>query len=181
VSGGTVAAVTLRVREAVAGDGAAVAELLTVLGYPASNEFALQRLVAFDADPASRVQVAEADGVVVGLVATHVVPRLDADLFSCRIVDLAVSVGHRRQGVGSALVAAAEAEARRSGCRRLDLSSGDWRDDAHAFYERMDSKARRAASYGDCNGLDAYGACGRVEKARRQSSSISSLTVRRHS
>ena len=32
-------------------------------------------------------------------------------------------------------VAAAEAEAHRQSAARLDLSSGDWREDAHAFYQ----------------------------------------------
>lgn len=42
----------------------------------------------------------------------------------------------RPSGAGSALLEAAETEARRHGAPRLDLTSGNWRDDAHAFYER---------------------------------------------
>ena len=48
-----------------------------------------------------------------------------------------VAAPARRSGVGRALIRAAEAKARRHGCPRLDLSSGDWRSDAHAFYEAL--------------------------------------------
>lgn len=34
-------------------------------------------------------------------------------------------------------MAEAEAFARRQGCERIELSSGDHRPDAHAFYERL--------------------------------------------
>ena len=44
---------------------------------------------------------------------------------------------HRRSGVGSALITDVEAHAIAQGARHIDLSSGDWRDDAHAFYERL--------------------------------------------
>lgn len=128
----------IKVRDAVSSDAAVTAALLTELGYPASVDFARERLEHFQADSLSRVQVAEReDGAVVGLVATHVVPRLDTEIASCRVVDIVVAPSQRRTGVGTALILAAEAEARRQDCQRLDLSSGDWRDDAHAFYERL--------------------------------------------
>jgi len=123
-----------------------VAELLIELGYPAPAELAAGRIERFEADPVSRVQVAEVDGAVAGLVATHLVPRLETDALSCRIVALIVAERFRRRGVGSALIEAAEREARLGGARRLDLSSGEWRDDAHAFYEHM-GFATNARSY----------------------------------
>jgi GNAT superfamily N-acetyltransferase len=61
---------------------------------------------------------------------------------SCRIVDLVVAASRRRDGVGSALLAAAEVEARHQDCRRIDLSCGDWRGEAHQFYERMGFESR---------------------------------------
>ena len=115
----------------------AVAGLLGELGYPATTELAAELLAVFAADPRSRVQVAVVDGDVAGLVATHVVPRLDADRRSCRVVDLVVAADHRRAGAGAALIAAAETEARRQDCSRLDLSSAEAREDAHAFYARI--------------------------------------------
>jgi GNAT superfamily N-acetyltransferase len=127
----------LLVREAAPSDAGFVASLLADLGYPVSSEFAADRLAHFERDPGSRVQVAEDGGRVVGLVATHVVPRLDGEMLSCRIVDIVVAANQRRRGVGSALLAAAEAEARRQDCRRVDLTSGEWRAEAHVFYERM--------------------------------------------
>jgi len=130
------------VRDAAQPDAAAVAALLTELGYPASSEFAAGRLAAFAADPTSRVQLVEVAGKAVGLVATHVVPRLDNELLSCRIVDIVVAQDHRNHGLGRRLIAAAETEARRQGCRRVDLSSGDWRDAAHAFYLRLGFETR---------------------------------------
>ena len=42
-------------------------------------------------------------------------------------------------------MAAAEAEALAHGSRRLDLSSGDWRAVAHAFYERSGFERRAQA------------------------------------
>jgi GNAT superfamily N-acetyltransferase len=136
---------TAELRDATPGDAEAIAALLSELGYPVSATTAAELLAAFADDPRSRVQIAAIAGEVVGLVATHVVPRLDADARSCRIVDLVVAERHRRRGVGAALLDAAETEAHHHDCGRLDLTSGDWRGDAHAFYTRMGFESRARA------------------------------------
>lgn len=112
---------------------------------PVSAEAAAAHIARFADDPASRLQVAERDEGLVGLVGTHIVPRLDDDGFTCRITDIVVTAAHRRRGIGSALMTAAEQEARKAGAPRLDLSSGEWRADAHAFYTRHGFETRARA------------------------------------
>jgi GNAT superfamily N-acetyltransferase len=131
------------IRDATASDAEAIAHLLAELGYPTSAEAAVAAVARFARSRASRLQVAEAspEGVV-GLVATHIVPRLDDDALSCRITDIVVCSAHRRSGVGSILMRAAEREARKAGAPRLDLSSGEWRADAHAFYTSQGFETR---------------------------------------
>lgn len=132
------------VRDASGGDARAVARLLVEMGYPTTREAAAAHIERFARDHASRLQVADLRGAeqVVGLVATHIVPRLDDDAFTCRVTDIVVALAQRRTGIGSALLAAAELDARRAGAPRLDLSSGDWRPDAHAFYIRHGFETR---------------------------------------
>ncbi|HIP79032.1 MAG TPA: GNAT family N-acetyltransferase, partial [Kiloniellaceae bacterium] len=48
----------------------------------------------------------------------------------------------RGGGIGQALLAHAEAEARREGCAALRLNSGLWREDAHRFYEAFGLQKR---------------------------------------
>jgi GNAT superfamily N-acetyltransferase len=67
------------------------------------------RLQRFAADPSSRVILAEREGEVAGLVATHVVPRLEEDESLCRVIAIVVAERHRRAGVATALLAAAAA------------------------------------------------------------------------
>ncbi|WP_432510886.1 GNAT family N-acetyltransferase [Kineococcus sp. SYSU DK001] len=124
----------MSIRDADDSDAAAVAALLAEMGYPTTESSARAHIQRFSAPPSSRLQLAEHDGDVVGLVATHLVPRMDDDAVTCRVTDLVVSSRLRRGGIGSALLAAAEAHARSAGAPRLDLSSGDWREEAHAFY-----------------------------------------------
>lgn len=146
-SGWLTARVNIEMRDASMEDSASIAGLLSEMGYPTSPDAAAARIERFTGDSSSRLLVATLGaGGVVGLVATHIVPRLDDDGLTCRITDIVVSMAHRRTGVGSALMAAAEREARRVGAPRLDLSSGDWRVDAHAFYSRH-GFASRARSF----------------------------------
>jgi len=124
------------VRDARPDDAPDVASLLGELGYPATRTEGHEYVRHFQAMPYSRLQLAEVDQKAVGLVATHVVPRLNADRRSCHITEIVVLQSHRRLGIASRVLAAAEEEARRHGAPRLDLSSADDRQDAHGFYRR---------------------------------------------
>ena len=127
---------TPRIRDAEPGDARGVAVLLTVLGYPTTEDEAREHIERFSDEPASRLQVAiEKDGdEPIGLVATHLTPRLNRELRTCRVTEVVVDPSWRRAGVGRRLLAAAEDEARVRGADLIDLTSGDWREDAHDFY-----------------------------------------------
>ena len=123
-------------RDADPGDSRAIAALLGILGYPATEGEAREHVERFSADPGSRLQVAaDEDGdEPIGLVATHLIPRLNRELWTCRVTELVVDPSWRRAGVGRALLAAVEEEAQLRGATLIDLTSGAWREEAHSFY-----------------------------------------------
>ncbi len=67
----------LVIREAGIEDAEPVSVLLAELAYPSTDEATRRHILRFSDDPASRLVLAESDGKVVGLIATHIVPRLD--------------------------------------------------------------------------------------------------------
>ena len=124
------------IRDAGVADAAAIARLLTQLGYPsdaAAVEERLDRLRIVG----DRVVVAELEGAVVGLAHLQVTPAIEHDLPVGKLGALVVDESHRGHGVGRALVEAVEREARLRGCGLLFLTTSERRDDAHAFYERI--------------------------------------------
>jgi ribosomal protein S18 acetylase RimI-like enzyme len=124
----------LAIREARIEDAGGVSVLLGELDYPSTDEAARCHIQRFIEDPASRLMLAESADRVVGLIATHIVPRLDSDERTCRITDIVVLASHRRRGVATHLLEAACDHAMAVGAPRLDLSSGEWRAEAHGFY-----------------------------------------------
>ena len=130
-------AARVTVRDARAGDSAAIAGLLGELGYPAGPEAAGRRLVGIRKAGGSRVLVATVGRRVVGVVGLHVMPLLHRDHKLCRVLALCVSVDFTRQGVGTRLMCAAESVARRAGCHRMELTTAPERTAAHAFYRRL--------------------------------------------
>jgi GNAT superfamily N-acetyltransferase len=109
-------------------------------------ERARQAIAGAIADKKSAVLVAEQRGDLLGLCTAYL--ELDSVRFGqrCWVEDLAVSPGHRSEGIGGALLDAAGEWARERGATHLELDTGVAREDAQRFYERRDP-ATKGFSY----------------------------------
>jgi GNAT superfamily N-acetyltransferase len=125
------------IRSARPDDALAVAELLAALGYPSPVAHIERRIADCAASTDTGVFVAESVQRVVGLISFHRIPLFHADGFLGRITSLVVAPDYRQRGIGRLLVAAAEKFAWAHGCIRVEVTSGDHRADAHAFYEHL--------------------------------------------
>jgi ribosomal protein S18 acetylase RimI-like enzyme len=111
--------------------------LLDQLGYPAAVAQVRARLERVAASAAASTWVAERGGEVVGLVGIEVSPSLEHDDDVAKVSELVVDKTCRREGLGSELLATAEAEAGRRGCTLIYLTTAERRRGAHQFYRRL--------------------------------------------
>lgn len=118
-------------------DADAMAELLGVLGYPATAAEVRERLARLDEFETATIIVAEVDGRAVGIVTGHVFPSIHANATVALLTTLVVSDRHQNRGIGAQLTVAIEDWARRQGAVRVSLTSGMQRHEAHAFYEHL--------------------------------------------
>lgn len=130
------------VRDARPSDAAGIAQLLTELGYPVSPERLGRRLQVLAGERATRVFVAEAGSELCGVAAIHSTHMLERDEPICRVTALVVAPEARGRGVGSALIARLEREARGRGAVQLEVTTAEQRGDAHEFYERLGFEQR---------------------------------------
>jgi predicted N-acetyltransferase YhbS len=116
-------------------DAAAIAALLTELGYPGSSaEQVRERLLRWAAAGNAAVLVAEHAGGLAGAVAVAAIPYFEHDGNWGRIVALVVAGQSRGLGIGRELVRAAEQAALGLGCVVMEVTSARSRDEAPAFY-----------------------------------------------
>ena len=125
-------------------DAPALAALCGELGYPATRQQLVARLAAIGAQASDRVFVAEdGGGTVVGWL--HVALRgglLDDEV--AEIHGLVVTDAARGNGIGAALLQAAETWARERGATGLRVRSRVERERAHHFYERAGYARRKS-------------------------------------
>lgn len=123
-------------RDVDPGDVGWIAAMLSDEGYPAGASDIARRLERF-AGPGSVIRVAERDGVPLGFVACHLLPRLEHDDSVARVIALVVDAGARERGVGAALVAEAERIAGEAGAAFVEVTSGHHRPEATRLYEHL--------------------------------------------
>jgi GNAT superfamily N-acetyltransferase len=103
---------------------------------PAAYFKAFEKIAA---DPRNLLVVAEdADGRVVGTLQMTFIPGLSNQGAELALIEaVRVDSGLRGQGLGQVLVGWALDEARRRGCRFVELFTHNSRVDAQRFYERL--------------------------------------------
>jgi GNAT superfamily N-acetyltransferase len=126
----------VKVRPAQAADAAAIAVLVTQLGYSSDAAQVSARLRQLQDQPGVRALVAEQDGRVTGMVGLMAFPAFHRDGLHGYVTALVVHEAERGGGVGTALMAAAEAWFVEQGARRVSLTTALHREDSHVFYEK---------------------------------------------
>lgn len=122
------------IRNARDADSAAIAALLTQLGYPMDAAHVPSRIAKFTAAGAGALLVLEVDGQVAAIAAveiTHPIHHADPVAHLSAFV---VGADYRRRGLGRRLLSEVEHAARAAGCRRIVVTSAEHRGDAHGFY-----------------------------------------------
>ncbi len=124
------------IRQARAEDAAALASLISQLGYRVSAEQAAERLATMEAE-GRVVLVAELDGEVIGCLSTSVMRVLHRPAPVGRISMMVVDEALRSRGIGAVLVRGAEDTLAKQGCYMVEVTSHVRRTEAHRFYEQL--------------------------------------------
>ena len=124
------------IRNAERRDAEVLARLIGQLGYEASPGDVTDRLTLLEAEGRA-ILVAERDGAVVGCLTTSSMRVLHRPAPVGRISMMVVEEALRGQGIGAALVRAAEERLAAQGCYMVEVTSNLKRTEAHRFYEKL--------------------------------------------
>ena len=137
----------ISIRQANSSDVEEIAGLLGELGYPSTETEIEARLKLVESSSSDAVIVATVGDVlavlgpprdrVVAFLSLHVIPYFTTGNLVGRVSAFAVEEAERYQGIGRQMMAAAEDQARKMGCKAIEVTSADHREDAHAFYARL--------------------------------------------
>src|SRR5699024_8098011 len=106
------------------------------LGYLTTTAEMEFRFSKISSNPIYNTQVAEKNGVIVGMIGMMLGFHYEKNENYVRIVALVVDSEYRKQGIGEKLIKKSEEWAKEQGANRIALNSGNRseRDDAHHFY-----------------------------------------------
>ena len=127
----------ISVRRPERADAAALAELMTQLGYPTRTSEMEMRMETIGADKNYATFVAVSEGKVCGMIGTVTRYSYEHNNPGAKILALVVSDQMRGRGVGHALIAAAENDLVQRNVRRVAVNTHFRRTEAHEFYEKI--------------------------------------------
>ena len=126
---------SIQIREAKSADAASISTLMEELGYDLNPREAEARIEVY-LKSSDTVLVADDCEEIVGFVSFHVIPLFHASSNLGRITAMCISSNRQREGIGRMLLNRLDEMAQRSGCVRIEVTSGDRRaGDAHLFYQ----------------------------------------------
>lgn len=114
-----------------------MSDLIDQLGFSIPKTIIEQKLLTFNQDSHDRIWVAKIDGTIIGLVAINIINPFYSPGYFGRIDTIVVDKSYRQLGVAKALMVNAERYAKKIGCKRIFLTSGNHRIDAHDFYRHI--------------------------------------------
>lgn len=131
----------LTTRRATKSDIPEMEILLKELGYQIpANSLALQLQHYSQPESMALVAYYPENETIVGLASGHVIPLLHQTGFLGRITAMVVSENSHGKGAGRKLVEALEIWFLKNQCLRYEVTSGEYRNSAHLFYEKMGYK-----------------------------------------
>ncbi|GLS17920.1 N-acetyltransferase [Labrys miyagiensis] len=110
------------------------------LGYEAPADLITRKIELLQASSDDAVFVAVLDTAIAGCLSAHAFELFHAEGRFGRITSLVADEDVRGAGVGRALVERALVFFREAGCIRAEVTSGDHRAGAHAFYKSVGFK-----------------------------------------
>jgi ribosomal protein S18 acetylase RimI-like enzyme len=127
------------IRRARAEDAAELARLLSPLGYPLTEADVAAVWDAWEAEGnlALVAGPGDAGAALLGAITLHSMTVLHRPRPVGRITSLIVDAAARGEGLGRALMAAAEEALARRGCAIVEVTSHVRRSDAHTFYRHF--------------------------------------------
>lgn len=128
----------LSVRMGRSEEAAAIAECLAPLGYATTAAWVSQYIATLSDSPHDALFVCDmgAEGLV-GVISAHVIPLLHTPGALARITALSIRDGYSRRGIGRLMIDQVEAWSKSVGAHRIEVTSGDHRHGAHAFYQAV--------------------------------------------
>ena len=125
----------MKTRQAKPNDAIAIKSLMDQLGYGATSSLVERKIAEYDSVPEYTAFVVERDDLVIGVISCHVINLFHQEGSIGRITSLVVDQNHRGLGVGKLLVSKADSYFKSAGCVKSEVTSGDHRTEAHAFYK----------------------------------------------
>ena len=127
------------VREANTRDIPEMARLFAILGYDIAEDLLAERFAELSAAGEHALVFPDPEDAhaLRGLATLHVTPVLHRAGPVGRVTALVVDTASRNQGIGRALMAAAERWLTERDCVLIEVTSNLRRTDAHAFYDRI--------------------------------------------